>query len=142
MAATMRAAMSVDPPAGNATISWIGRLGKSCAAALAAPRASAVAAPMMAVTKRDMLAFLLRLSLLIVRCLAHLGWSQTQRRAEQHQSGNDEQPEAQGTRIEDREIAGRHLERGAQRFFQERPENQAEHQRRGRQIDLAHAVAD
>jgi hypothetical protein len=44
----------------------MGRLGKSCAMALAAPKASAVAAPMMAVTKRDMLAILLRLLSLVV----------------------------------------------------------------------------
>src|SRR6185503_15873654 len=142
MEATMRAAMSVEPPAGNATISWMGRFGKSCADAAAALRANAVAMPAMSVAKRDMVSFLLRCLSSIVGCLAHLGWSQSERRAQQHQAGNDEQPETQGTRIEYREIAGRHLERGAQRFFQERPEDQAEHQRRGRQIDLAHAVAD
>src|SRR5687767_3954097 len=110
--------------------------------ALAAPRASAMAAPTMAVMRRDMLAVLLCWSLLILRGLAHFGWSQTQRRADQHQAGNDKQPKAQGTSVEYRKIAGRHLERGAQRFFQERPEDQTEHQRGDRQVDLAHAVAD
>src|SRR5687767_559884 len=39
----MRAAMSVDPPAGKATISWIGLLGKSCCA-VAVPVSAATTA--------------------------------------------------------------------------------------------------
>src|SRR6188474_2192866 len=96
IAARMRAATSVPPPAGNATMSCTGRLGKvGCAPALLVAAAKARAAPMEAVTMRGIIDVLLLVDCRSGTRFTHLGRRQMQQRDDEDGDRDQQQAETE-----------------------------------------------
>src|SRR5262245_66628859 len=102
----MRAAMSVEPPAGYATMSCTGLVGKSCCASvLPVVAASAKVAPMAAWTMLEIMGVPPLIDCHSGFRFTHLGRWRAEQRADEDDDGGKQQPQAYGPAVEDRQIA-------------------------------------
>src|SRR5262245_4963265 len=148
IAATMRAATSVLPPAGKATMSCTGLTGYCCALAGPAPSASmAVSADASPCAIQCRFVFMVVSSswLQVERGFESLRFSrfeglqrrELQRRDDDDQRGADEQRSGDRSREEDAEVPAGDLQRSPQRLLHERCEDEGQHGRRQREAELA-----